>query len=181
MSTLHSFLKDDSGEASIEFVFVFPIIFLVFTAGFESSMYMARYIMFDRAVDLVVRQLRLGTLTNVTHQDLKRIICRNGMLTQDIGECADSMRIWMQPVNTGSFLMAAPPKSCVDKDDEEINVSEPPANEFAYGSDNDIMLMRICMKEDPMFPTTAVSVKMPPEPDGTVAMFVTTTFVNEPG
>jgi hypothetical protein len=180
MNALQSFLKDDSGEASIEFVFVFPIIFLVFTAGFESSLYMARYVMFDRAVDKVVRQLRLGTLTDVTHEDLKRIICRNGMLIEDVNKCSESMKIWMQPVNTASFLMAAPPRSCVDKS-EEINTDEPPANEFAFGSDNDIMLMRICMKEDPMFPTTAVSVRMPSEPDGTVAMFITTTFVNEPG
>lgn len=43
------------------------------------------------------------------------------------------------------------------------------------------MLMRICLKEWPLFPTTAVSVKMPPQPDGSVAMIVTSVFVNEPG
>ena len=89
------------------------------------------------------------------------------------------MKIWMQPVNTGTFVMAAPPKSCVDKS-QPINTDEPPGNEYALGTDNDIMLMRICLKEDPMFPTTAVSVKMPVESDGIYVMLVTTTFVNEP-
>ena len=123
MTALHRFLKDDTGEAAIEFLLIFPIIFTIFTASFESS---------------------------------------------------------MQPVNTANFVMAAPPKSCVDKS-QPINTDEPPANEFTTGTDNDIMLMRVCLKADPMFPTTAVSVKMPVEADGSYVMLVTTTFVNEPG
>ena len=48
--------------------------------------------------------------------------------------------------------------------------------------DNDIMLVRICMKEWPMFPTSAISVKMPTDSnDGSVSMVVTSVFVNEPG
>ena len=68
MTVLHRFLKDDRGTATIEFLFVFPVIFLIFTASFESSMYMARSIMLDRSVDLVVRQLRLGNYDNISHQ-----------------------------------------------------------------------------------------------------------------
>lgn len=180
MKQLRAFLRDDSGEATIEFLFIFPIIFLVFTASFESSMYMARYVMFERAVDLTIRQLRLGTYPNPTHQNLKKTICQSGMMVESVSACVDSMKIWMQPVNTNTFVMAAPPKSCVDKS-QPIVTDEPPANEFTMGTDNDIMLMRICLKEDPMFPTTAVSVKMPVEADGSYVMLVTTTFVNEPG
>jgi hypothetical protein len=171
MKRLRAFLVDD---------FVFPIVFLIFTASFESSMFMARYVMFDRAVDLTVRKLRLGSLNKPTHQNLKKEICESGMMVGSITDCINSMKIWMQPVNTGNFNMVAPPKSCVDKS-QPINVNDPPSNEFAYGTDNDIMLMRICMKADPMFPTTAVSVKMPVESDGSYVMLVTTTFVNEPG
>ncbi|MBN8632186.1 MAG: pilus assembly protein [Rhodobacterales bacterium] len=180
MTTLRAFLADESGEAAIEFLFVFPILFLIFTASVESSMFMARYVMFERAVDLAVRQLRLGTFVNPTHQTLKRTICRSGMMIESVNDCMNSMKIWMQPVNTNTFAMAAPPRSCVDKS-QPIVTDEPPANEYATGTDNDIMLMRICMKADPMFPTTAVSVKMPVETDGSYVMLVTTTFVNEPG
>jgi TadE-like protein len=180
MSLIHSFLKDDSGEATIEFVFVFPIVFLIFTASFESSMFMAKSVMFDRAVDKTVRKLRLGTLSDVSHEDLKEDICRSGMLIGSLSTCVDSLKIWMQPVNTGDFQMAAPPRTCVDKN-QPINTNDPPANEFAYGSDNDIMLMRVCLKEDPIFPTTLVSLKMPVDTDGSAILQVTTTFVNEPG
>jgi hypothetical protein len=180
MNKLGAFFRDESGEAVIEFIFIFPIIFLIFTASFESSMFMARAIMFERAVDLTVRQLRLGTLDQPSHQVLKETICRSGMLVGSISNCINSLKIWMQPVNTGTFTMAAPPRSCVDKS-QPIVTANPPTNEFAYGTDNDIMLMRVCMKEDPMFPTTAVSVKMPVDADGSYVMLVTTTFVNEPG
>jgi hypothetical protein len=99
---------------------------------------------------------------------------------ETLSDCVTSMKIWMQPINTGNFNMLAPPKTCVDKA-QPINTDDPPANEFAYGTDNDIMLMRICLKENPMFPTTAISVKMPVEADGSYVMLVTTSFVNEPG
>jgi Flp pilus assembly protein TadG len=180
MTSFRRFLKDESGTATIEFLFVFPIVFLVFTASFESSMYMARYVMFERGVDEVVRQIRLGNLRNVTHQSLKERICESGIMSDSKANCMNRMRIWMQPVNTASFAMTAPPVTCVDKA-SEVNTDEPPANEFAYGTDNDIMLLRICLKEWPMFPTSAVSVKMPTQPDGSVAMIVTSVFVNEPG
>lgn len=180
MTRFSAFLRDDSGEATIEFLLIFPTLFLIFTASFESSMYMARYVMMERSVDKTVRLLRLGSFPNPTHQNLKRAICEGGMLVSSITECMNSMKIWMQPVNTGTFQMAAPPRSCVDKA-QPINTDEPPENEFSTGTDNDIMLLRICMKEDPMFPTTAVSVKMPTDADGSYVMLVTTTFVNEPG
>ncbi len=180
MTRFRHFLQDESGTGPIEFVFVFPVIFLIFTASFESSMYMARYVMFERAVDQVVRQIRLGNYKNMTHQNLKTTICTEGMMIGSVQTCIDNMRIWMQPVNTATFAMVAPPKSCVDRS-QPPNLNNPPANEFAYGTDNDIMLLRICLKEKPMFPTTLVSLNMASEPDGTYALIVTSTFVNEPG
>jgi hypothetical protein len=180
MNRLGRFLKDDSGTATIEFLFVFPIIFTIFTASFESSLYMAKFVMFDRGVDLVMRQVRLGNAAGMTHQQLKEEICEEGLLIDSMADCLNKMRIWMQPVNTADFSMVAPPVTCVEQA-SQVNTGEPPANEFAYGTDNDIMLLRICLKEWPIFPTTAVSVKMPRQPDGSVAMIVTTVFVNEPG
>jgi hypothetical protein len=180
MNTLARFLKDENGTATIEFLFVFPIIFTIFTASFESSMFMAKYVMFERGVDIVMREVRLGNTSGMNHQKLKETICKTGMMIESKNDCLNRMRIWMQPVNTADFSMVAPPRTCVEQA-SEVNDDEPPANEFAWGTDNDLMLLRICMKEWPMFPTTAVSVKMPREPDGSVAMIVTTVFVNEPG
>lgn len=180
MKQLLQFLRDDAGSATVEFVLVFPIVLTIFTASVESSLYMVRFVMFDRSIDLVVRNLRLGTYTNLKHEDLKREICDHGMLIGSKAACMNAMRIWMQPIDTGSFKMGSLTPACVDKANE-INTGEPASNEFAAGTDNDIMLVRVCMKEWPMFPTTAISVKMPVQSDGSVAMIVSSTFVNEPG
>jgi len=181
MTALRRFLRDESGTAAIEFVFMFPIVFTIFTASFESSLYMVRYVMFERAVDIVVRDIRLGRMDGVTHLALKERICESGMMIGSVQECVDSMRIWMQPISTADFAMVAPPRSCVDRS-QPVDTTEPPGGEFGYGTENDIMLMRICWKEDPMFPTTAISVRMPvDQADGNYALVVTSVFVNEPG
>jgi TadE-like protein len=181
MTRLGRFLRDETGTASIEFVFMFPIVFLIFTASFESSLYMVRHVMFERAVDLVVRDIRLGKMDGISHVDLKRSICRTGMMIGSVNDCVDSMKIWMQPINTADFAMVAPPASCVDKT-QNISTDDPPGNEFAYGGNNEIMLMRICWKEAPMFPTTAISVRMPVDAaDDNYVLIVTSVFVNEPG
>ncbi len=180
MTSFRRFLQDTSGTATIEFLFVFPTIFLIFTASFESSLYMARYVMLDRGVDRVMREVRMPNFSPLTHQQLKQKICESGIMVESKAGCMQRMRLWMQPVSTANFNMLAPPKTCVDKA-SDMNTGEPPANEFAYGVDNDIMLLRVCLKEWPVFPTTAVSVKMPTQSDGSVAMIVTTVFVNEPG
>jgi hypothetical protein len=179
MIALRRFLRDESGTATIEFLFIFPIVFLIFTASVESSMYMARYVMLDRGVDIVVRQLRLGTLGNISHQDLKRTICRQGLMIESTGDCMNRLRVWMQPIRSANLEINIPANTCVDRADE-INVAEPPANELSLGASNEIMVMRVCFKEWPMFPTTVLSVRMPRQADGSVAMYVTSVFVNEP-
>jgi hypothetical protein len=191
MTRFAAFLADDSGTATIEFVFVIPIVMGIFLASFESSLYMARHVMLERSVDIVVRDIRLGNLDYLSlqtqaqaHNSLKNLICQSGALVQSIQQCVESMRIWMQPINSANFAMVAPPRSCIDRS-APVDPADPgpPATEFALGSDNEIMLMRICIKERPLFPTTVIGAGLiaDGENDGHYALQTTTIFVNEPG
>ncbi len=181
MTSFRQFLGDQRGTASIEFIFVVPIVMLIFTASFESSLFMARHVMLERSVDIVVRDIRLGKLDGLTHAQLKRRICETSALVGSVSGCVDAMRIWMQPINTADFAMVAPPRGCVDKS-APVSTAEPPASEFRFGSDNEIMLLRICLKEEPMFPTTVVGAELiRDETDGNYALLTTSVFVNEPG
>jgi hypothetical protein len=191
MTRITSFLADEAGSATIEFVFVIPIVMTIFMASFESSLYMARHVLLERGVDIVVRDIRLGNLDYMStmsqaeqHQLLKTLICESGALVESIATCIDSMRIWMQPINTANFAMVAPPRSCVDRSAPVDPMDPgPPTSEFALGTDNEIMLMRICLKEDPLFPTTVIGASMVAggEGDGAYALVTTSVFVNEPG
>lgn len=182
MTRARAFLADESGTATIEFVFVIPIVLMIFMASMESSLFMARSVMLERSVDIVVRDIRLGVLDGLTHAQLKTRICETSALVNSVQTCVDSMRIWMQPINTADFAMVAPPRSCVDRSAPIDPLQEPTGEEFMFGADNEIMLMRICLKEQPMFPTTVIGASLiRDETDGNYALLTTTVFVNEPG
>jgi hypothetical protein len=191
MTGPRAFLADENGTATIEFVFIIPIVMTIFMAAFESGLFMARHVMLERSVDIVVRDIRLGNLDYLKtqtqaqqHATLKNLICSESALVSTVADCVKELRIWMQPISTANFHMIVPPRYCVDKL-ATVNPSDPgpPTTEFALGSDNQIMLMRICLKEDPLFPTTVVGADLVAggENDGSYALQTTTIFVNEPG
>ncbi|WP_431300469.1 TadE/TadG family type IV pilus assembly protein [Tabrizicola sp. BL-A-41-H6] len=184
MTRLQHFLKAEDGTSTIEFCFVVPLVLTIFFASFESSYYMVRHVMLERSVDQVVRDLRLGTLipTGTTptagHALLKDAICKRSALISSLNGCLDSIRIWLQPLNASFDIN--PPDACVDKTAGVAPLTTIPAGEFAPGNANDIMLMRVCLREEPMFSTTAVGAAMI-RSDGEFALVSTSVFVNEPG
>lgn len=185
MIGFRSFLADERGTATIEFVLLAPIVLMIFFASFESSLYMIRSVMLERSVDIVVRDIRLGNLDNLNHRLLKRRICETSALVSSVDACVDKMRIWMQPINTATFDMVLPQRNCMDKSANIDPLVDPPATEFAYGTDNDIMLLHICLLEDPLFPTTIVGAALVAADDNgndeNYGVVVTSVFVNEPG
>ncbi len=183
MTRARAFLADERGTATIELVLLLPIIMTIFFASFESSFYMIRSVMLERSVDIVVRDIRLGRLDDLSHRELKELICQTSSIIGDVPVCVDSMSIWMQPINTATFAMVAPPRYCVDRAEPIDPLIEPPAEEFRFGTDNEIMLLRICLKEEPMFPTTIIGAGLVEggEGDGHYALVTTSVFVNEPG
>lgn len=188
---LRAFLNDERGTATIEFVFIIPIVMLIFMSALESSLYMARHVMLERSVDIVVRSIRLGQLDYLKllpqatqHAELKELICETSVLGRSVADCITAMKIWMQPVNTADFQMMAPDRFCADvaRPLSPLNTA-PGTTEFALGTDNDIMLLRICLKEEPLFPTSVISASMVAtgEGDGNYALMTTSIFVTEPG
>jgi hypothetical protein len=179
--TFGDFLKKEDGTATIEFALTFPILIIIFCASFESSFFMVRSVSLERSVDLVVRDLRLGRLGAITSPALKKLICERSSALSDVDKCVQAMAIELTPVSTTNFAMPTTPASCVDRN-APINppvVPTPPA--FLIGSDNDIMLMRVCLKANPMFATTVFGVRMSnPTADGGYSIVTASTFVNEP-
>jgi hypothetical protein len=191
MTRFGAFLADERGTATIEFVFFVPIVILIFLASVESSYYMVRHVMLERSVDIVVRDVRLGNLDYLKgqsqyaqHDKLKELICKTSLL--NAGQtCKDSLKIWMQTVSTADFEMNPPPRYCVDRLEfvDPATDPGPGVDEFKLGDDNEVMLMRICLKEEPMFPTSVVGAGLVAggEEDGSYALVTTSIFVNEPG
>jgi TadE-like protein len=184
MTGPRAFLADERGTTTIEFVLIVPIILTIFFASFESSFFMIKSVMLERSVDIVVRDIRLGNLDNLNHRLLKKRFCETSALAEPT-TCIDKMRIWMQPISTADFKMVLPQRHCMDKSAKIDPLVDPPAAEFAYGSDNDIMLLHICMLETPLFPTTIVGATLVAAngngDDENYGIVVNSVFVNEPG
>ncbi|GKY88706.1 TadE/TadG family type IV pilus assembly protein [Sinisalibacter aestuarii] len=162
----------DDGNATIEFVILFPAIMTIFLSAFEVSVYLTRAVLLDRALDLSVRTLRLGNLEPATAEQLKREVCNDALVFPN---CLNSMMIELTPISTTTWVLPASGVTCVDRD-AEIQ----PAVAFNPGSVNDVMLVRACAIVDPFFDTTRMVVELPKDPSGGVQLIASSTFVNEP-
>jgi hypothetical protein len=184
-SSAVDFLRSEDGTASIEFLLTFPLVTTIFLASFETSFYTVRHVLLERSLDIVMRELRLGMIPAVTHAKLKKEICaRAPSLLIKAADCENNLKVWLQPIDTTSFNMPTTPTTCIDRSQPMApQLAEPANTEFDAGTAGDLMLVRVCLKEDPMFgATTAVGAGLTKDvADGGYIIATMSVFVNEPG
>lgn len=168
---LTAFRRED-GAASMEFVLVIPLLMAVFMASFESGLLMVRAIMLEQAVDITMRELRLGHYPLVTHATLKAEICSRTVIFPN---CEAQIMIEMKRVSTATWVLPTNPVTCVDRD-EVIQ----PVTALQIGQENDIMVVRVCITQDAMFPGTGIALNMHLDAQGGYGLVTTTAFVIEP-
>lgn len=169
---LNRFLRCESGTATMELVIILPLIFALFAAAMESGLLMTRSALLDRALDLTVRELRLGHVTNPSHDDLKQMICDRFLLVQ---HCNENLMLELQKVNMTTWVMPVEPTACVDR-----NAAVQPVVELDLGQHNDLMLVRACLMADLIFPTSEFGARLEQDAQGGFAIVAVSAFVNEP-
>jgi len=165
-------MRREEGNATIEFVILFPVIMFVFLSAFEVGIYLTRSVLLDRAVDINVRALRLGTMSPMTAEELKRRICNDSLIFAD---CMNSMMVELVPISTETWAFPADQITCVERD-EDIQ----PVVDFIPGGQNEVMLVRACAVLDPFFASTPFVMELPLDVSGGYAIAAASTFVNEP-
>jgi hypothetical protein len=172
-TALAQFLRhDQSGSSTVEFVLVFPAFILIFISSFEAAMLMTRQVMLDRAIDMSVRDLRLGTGTLMTHGMVRNKICNDARLLPD---CRNSLLVELTRVSMATYAMPATGTPCIDK----INAITP-VTAFANGAVNELMLIRVCYAVAPFFPTSGLGLELTKDTEGMLYMTAVSAFVNEP-
>lgn len=171
---IRRFLRRESATATVEFVLSVPVLLMVFMASIESGLFMTRYISMDRAVDITMRNLRLGQYPNPDHDLLKREICSRTSIIQD---CQNSIRIDLQPVDSNTWAMPTTATQCLDR-------SAPirPSIAVFPGQPNDLMLVRVCVVQDPVFPSSGIGLLLRRVEDtaGGYGLITVSSFANEP-
>ena len=174
LGRLNPFRRGEDGSASIEFIVLLPGFILLFLSSFELGMLMTRHVMLDRGLDIAVRDVRLGTLPDPSHDGLVDRICEGVLVMKN---CTTELKLEMRRVNptTGAGTTMAAGADCVNRDDP----SAPPVG-FVPGQGNWLMLLRACALFDPWFPTTGLGSSLPQQPGGGYALVATSSYVIEP-
>lgn len=165
-------MRREDGTATMEFVLMIPLLLALFTASFESGMLMTRHIMLERALDITMRELRLGHYTSPDLALLKTEICSRTLI---INDCANVVSIYLQPVSKVTWDLPAGDPACIDR-------SQPitPAASINPGVDDEVMLVRVCVVVDALFPTTGIALNLPKDGNGGYWLVSKSAFVNEP-
>ena len=171
-NALRRFGRREDGTAAIEFAMTVPLLMMIFMASFESGFLMIRSIMLEQSVDMTMRELRLGHLPLATAATLKDEICSRSVI---LTNCEDNITIEMRRINTTSWDLPTSNVACMDRV-EDIE----PAVVFDQGQQNDVMLVRVCVVQDAMFPTTGVGLGLPKDDQGGYGLITTTAFSVEP-
>ncbi|AVW90458.1 TadE family protein [Celeribacter baekdonensis] len=164
--------RGETGSSTIEFVIVFPVFAFLMMGSYEIGYYTVSSSMLDRGLDLAVRDIRLGTASNVTLSSLKTAVCT---YARYVRKCEDNLHIALEPVDANNFVRPAYIAECIDR-----NQNITPATTFSDGGENELMLVRACVNVDPIFPTTWLGAALEGTPGSGYAMVSTAGFVNEP-
>jgi len=164
--------RREDGNATIEFVLLFPAFMTLFLVVFETGLLLTRGVMLDRGVDVAMRELRLGTLDPMTHDGLRDKICEHSVIIPD---CTDSVLLELRPISTTTWEPLTHSATCIDRT-EDVQ----PVLEFEPGASNEMMLVRVCAVFDPFFPTTGLAASIKLDESGAYALVATSAYVNEP-
>lgn len=175
---LRKLRRDESGSiAAMEFVILLPVFITLFVSAFELAIWMNRQVLLDRALDLTVRDLRLGTWPNLSGEEgpniLKESICSR--LGNFVGDCENEILLELYPMPRPDWPLPDPRARCVDRGDTE----EPIVN-FTDGPENEMMLVRACVMVDPFFPGTGLALELQDNIGDGMAIVSTSAYVNEP-
>lgn len=170
--SLGAFGRDSSGNATMEFVVLFPfLLYMIFSIA-EAGVLMTRTVMLNRGLDIAIRDLRLGLTPGVTHDDIKDQICDAAFL---LGECDAVVLLELSPLpNAANFPAGG--ANCVDRTSDLE-----PVISFTPGAPSEIMFVRACLIVDPLFPGMGLGAMLPTDASGGYAIVVQSAFMNEPG
>ncbi|CUX80293.1 MAG: Tad secretion system minor pilin component TadE [Roseibaca calidilacus] len=175
LKSLRNWAFRQDGAVTAEFVIAVPFILSLFFASVDVGISMLRQVMLDRAMDLAVREVRLGRVPSDGSVTMAQLICARTALLPD---CINNITVEMQPVDTQDFTGLTPAVQCVNR---ELDLT--PAVTFNVGAGanaQELMLIRTCVAAEPLIRMTGFFTSMPINSEGQYVVVSRGVFVNEP-
>ncbi len=166
------FLRKEDGNSTLEFAILFVPMFSTLMWSVEIGMIHINHSMLERAVDTTVRDLRLGTGTAPSHEDIRDRICERALF---IDQC--DLHVRLEMISLDPYNWADPPAQadCIDAT-QDIE----PVRSFENGAANELMFLRVCAKYDPILPHIGLSQNIGLDGGNMFPLIATSAFVQEP-
>lgn len=165
----------EAGTASVEFVIVFPAFIAFLASASESGLLLTRHVMFERGVDIAVREIRLSSGAPVDRDAIRDAICREALVFPN---CQDNLllemtRIYDETTDTWNYPQTS--VACVDRTE-----TVQPVTQFISGQPNEVMLLRACMVVDLMFRDMWLGASLQKDASGGYQLVTSSAFAVEP-
>ncbi|MCY4334572.1 MAG: pilus assembly protein [Litoreibacter sp.] len=162
----------EAGTASVEFAIVVWVFLLIFVSSFELGMATMRLTMLEHGLDKAMRDVRLGTATTFTRDEIRDRVCNYAGLLKD---CQGNLLLEMQVIDRTTFSLPPVRATCIDKSQPAI-----PVTDFVNGADSDLMFIRACYVIDPLYPKLALGAMLKTDPAGNLQLVASSIFAQEP-
>lgn len=172
LSRLRRLWRSEEGSAVIPFVMFVPVFIAMVVSTFELGVLMLRQVMLERGLDMAVREVRLGTWPEPTHDWLKARVCALSVFLPD---CNASLVIEMVPVSKVTWDLPPGQIQCVDKSKDFK-----PLVDFLPGGGDQLMLLRACIKLNTFFPNFGIGTDLNTDANGDYGLTAVSAFVIEP-
>lgn len=170
------FRGSEEGNVTVEFALVFPVFMLILTSSIEMGVITIRQTLLERGVDVAMREVRIGTGTSYTHDEIRALICDGAVIFKD---CEANLRLEMKPDDVRNYSGLPDTVDCVDQAAGGTEVVNP-VRDFIVGGSNQLVMVRACMLYDPIFPTSGLALERTTDQNGKSALVAVSAFTQEP-
>ncbi|GFE63493.1 hypothetical protein KIN_05670 [Litoreibacter roseus] len=147
---------------------------MAFFTIFELGMLMTKHVLFERSVDIAVRDVRLAGGAEFTRDQIGDMICAKAAI---FPECKKNLAVELTVLNETSSNIPSGARECVDRGGLDDFV---PSSAFEQGKENQTVYLRACMVVKPFFPGSALAVSLSRDATGRYAMVTKGAFAIEP-
>lgn len=161
---LRRLIAREDGTATVEFVVLFPVFMMVLVNAVEASVLMSRVAMLDRALDLAVRELRIGTDAPATEEGFRALVCQR-MPEPFRAQCVATLQVELQPAPTAG--------------EPAPDTTGPCGGRYAPGLNDQLMMVRACLVARPVVPNLGLAALLPSDAEG-FRLVAVSAFVQEP-
>lgn len=170
---LRRFTASERGSSTVEFVITVPLVLALLLSSIDFGVVMLRQVFLDRAVDIAVRDVRLGRVPSASFTQFRDSICERTFLMPN---CQQDIAVELRPIDTQTFAGLDGPAQCVNRA-EEIN----PVLAFNPSrGQQELMLIRVCVVSNPFLRVTGMVLGMPVDASGGYNVVARSAFANEP-